>query len=239
MIEPNKDEVARIANGVEPVQLLQLDAARFLVAKRRLSERRAELQVSDDQDGLWNDALDINIPELEKLNVVQRVKRLTFPLGAIDRVFGREQKLKVLCVGPRTEMELMILWGLGFRDVRGLDLFSYSPYVDVGNIMHAPYPDNTFDIVIVGWVLVYLSDPIGACKEISRIAKSNGIIAIGSTYYPPARQLTEGNGRGPEHYPLADDLLKRFPLGRCFVRHETPNPNLEGRTIVIFEQDKK
>lgn len=70
MIEPTTEESARLAAGLEPVQFFQLDAARFIVAKRRLAEQKADIKITDDQDGVWPGAIDHNLTGVEHLTAV-------------------------------------------------------------------------------------------------------------------------------------------------------------------------
>ena len=99
------------------------------------------------------------------------------------RFFFKAREMSVLSIGPRTEMELLSLVAQGFDPdkIRGLDLISYSPWIDLGNMHYMPYKDNAFDVVISGWVLGYSDNPELACQEMLRVSKDEGIIAIGST----------------------------------------------------------
>lgn len=228
-----------------PSDMFLVDQGRYLVARRRYLEakEKGEINITDEQNNVWEGGLEHNLSGLESFGAVARTNRLIRPLYAIDRVFWSAQKLRALCVGPRTEMELFSLVAQGFspENIRGLDLFSYSPWVDVGNMHQMPYPDNSFDVVIAGWVLVYSSDPELACKEFLRVVRDNGIIAIGSTYMSPERRQKIEQGRTDKHYPKADELLARFgsSVRNVYVRHESSPELAEGRTIVIFDVKKE
>ena len=56
----------------------------------------------------------------------------------------------LLVIGPRYEPELLMAVGLGWNKdgVRGLDTFSYSPVVDVGDMHQLPYGDASFSSLI-------------------------------------------------------------------------------------------
>ncbi len=226
-----------------PQDLFLVDYARYRIAHRRYLEAKEQLKITDDKDSLWEDALAHNMKGLDSFGAVARTNRLIRPLYAIDRVFFGADKLKALCVGPRTEMELFSLVGQGFRpdNIKGLDLFSYSPWIEVGNMHKMPYPDNSFDVVIAGWVLTYSSDPDQACREFLRVAGNRGIIAIGATVLNEAGRATAGQtGRTAKHYPRADELLAVFgsAVRNVYVRHESEPGDNEGRTIVIFDVKK-
>jgi len=68
---------------------------------------------------------------------------------------------------------------LGFHNVRALDIISYSPWVDLGDMHAMPYADNQFGIVIMGWVLAYSHMQKKAAQEAIRVARNGGIIAVG------------------------------------------------------------
>lgn len=227
-----------------PRDLFLIEYARSLIARRRHTEAVASktVDITSDQNSVWPDALEHNLPGLEQWHINARTNRLIRPLSAIDRVFFRAPDLKVLSIGPRTEMELLNLVGHGFSpdNIRGLDLFSTSPWIDVGNMHSMPYPDNSFDVVIAGWVLVYSSDPDLACREMLRVANDKCIIAIGATRWTEQKWRAEGNGRTQKHYPGVWDVLEMFgtAVRNVYVQHESESDDQEGRTIVIFDVNK-
>jgi ubiquinone/menaquinone biosynthesis C-methylase UbiE len=59
-----------------------------------------------------------------------------------------------------------------------------------GDVHALEYPDNTFDIVHAHQVLQHISDPIQALREMRRVIKPGGIVAVrdagflGMTWYP-------------------------------------------------------
>ena len=228
----------------KPNDLFLLDVARYVVGRRRYESvmQRNGLAVTDDEKELWGDAIDLAKKGLSDFGAVGRTSRLLRPMVAIDKVFFGAPEMKALSIGPRTEMELLSLIGQGFKpeNVRGLDLISYSPWIDVGNAHDMPYEDNSFDVVVAGWVLVYSSDPAQICKEILRVARCGAVIAIGSTYWPEEKRLKEAPGRTAVHYPLVEDVLAMFDgyVDQVYVRHNPADLSVEGRTIVLFDIDK-
>ena len=42
---------------------------------------------------------------------------------------------------------------LGGKNITALDLFSYTPKFDMGDMHKMPYNNNSFDIIISGWCL--------------------------------------------------------------------------------------
>lgn len=70
--------------------------------------------------------------------------------------------------------------GLGFRNIRALDLISYSSWIELGDMHAMPYKDNEFAVVIMGWVLTYSSNKRKAALEAVRVVRDGGIIAVGA-----------------------------------------------------------
>lgn len=156
---------------------------------------------------------------------------------------------KILDIGPRTEGELFMLMGHGFlpENIRGLDLISYSPLVDVGDMHSMPYDDDTFDITIASCVLVYSENPKLACDEIVRVTKDRGLICICQDTIPRAGEhAVAALGK---QLLWADDYLELFEdrVGRVFYRHELterlkplekPNEGSNYTMSLIFEVRK-
>lgn len=120
-----------------------------------------------------------------------RTLRLINPLSSIQDVYTGAAGMKVLSIGPRTEMELLHLVAIGFQpgNITGVDLISTSPWIDLGDMHALPYPDRAFDVVISGWVLGYSKDPQAAVDEMARVTRDGGLVAVGCTYNPDAAAL--------------------------------------------------
>ncbi|MBI1778584.1 MAG: class I SAM-dependent methyltransferase [Proteobacteria bacterium] len=131
-------------------------------------------------------ALEKNYGEMLKLGTFHRPEVLINPLSSITSVRKLASQLRVLSVGPRTEAEIFVLMLNGFRleNISALDLFSYSPWIEAGDMHAMPYGDQSFDVCVAGWVLTYSTDPKRAAKEILRVTKPGGHIAIGWQYFP-------------------------------------------------------
>lgn len=245
-IDVTQEDVTAILGWVKanPSELFVLDAARYVVGKRRYDEAMSQdgLQVNEDDREVWENSISNAKDGLSEFRSVARTNRLVRPMAAIDKIFFGAANMSVLSIGPRTEMELLSLLGQGFRpeNIRGLDLMSYSSWIETGNAHDMPYPDSSFDVIVLGWVLVYSSDPEKICQEILRVAKDGAVIAIGSTYWPEEKRLRESPDRTAQHYPLVDDILGMFPdaVKTVYVRHDPPDLSKEGRSIVLFEVQK-
>jgi len=144
-----------------------------------------------------------------------RPKLLIEVLNNIHYIFENRVDLKVLCVGPRTEAEFFMLLGEGFsvQNLTGLDLMSYSDFVDVGDMHDMPYEDNSFDIVFLGWVLTYSTDMQQVANECMRVAKPGGYVAV-----------------GVEAEPLSDD---RSSYGHTLS--DAPNIKTTDEIVELFE----
>ena len=163
-------------------QLLRIDAIRLFVAYVRyiyfVVLRRRWRTVEPSTGDIGVNTVFHNALQLRKMKYlgVNRSSLLLYPLFSI-RV---KRSFPILCVGPRSEGEILNLLGLGFRTIRGLDLISYSPWIDLGDMHAMPYADNTFGVVIMGWVFAYSHSPEKAAQEALRVVRPGGLIAVGS-----------------------------------------------------------
>lgn len=89
---------------------------------------------------------------------------------------------KTLCIGPKNEGELLLFRAHGFKDVVGIDLFTYSPSIFLMDLHHMDFPDNTFDTINCGWVLRYAYDLPQAIREIIRVSKPGALFACSITF---------------------------------------------------------
>jgi SAM-dependent methyltransferase len=160
-----------------------------------------------------------------------RTDTLIRPLSVIESV---DPNSRLLIIGPRNEHDLFSAIGHGFhRDrVRGLDLISYSPMIDLGDMHDTPYPDDSFDAVVVGWTLSYSREPRRFAEEMMRIVRDGGLIAIGVEY----STLTEEDSIALSGYSIQEseyldkrinstaDILELFgeQVKDVFFNHDAP-----------------
>ena len=167
-------------------QLLFVDRIRGAVAYMRLFyftkilRRLRTLDAADANPVTVKHNMKGLLPTLDS----KRSSILVRPLSVIEQVNADSH---VLCIGPRSEGELLLLEAYGFKrgNVRGLDLISYSPLVDLGDMHAMPYPDNSWDVVISSMVLPYSDNQQKAINEMIRVAKPNGVVAISLEYVTP------------------------------------------------------
>lgn len=107
-----------------------------------------------------------------------RTEKLMTVLRCIDAV---PRGAKVLVIGPRNEAEILLLalYGFPLRNITGVDLFSYSPLIQLGDMHNLRFPDNSFDVVYTAWTLAYAYDLKKAAAEIVRVAKPGAVVATG------------------------------------------------------------
>jgi len=130
-----------------------------------------------------------------------RMDLVLYPLAAL---MANRPDAKVLIVGPRTEDDIFLSKALGFPDTRGLDLLTYSPHIDLGDMHSMPYADEQFDAVVLGWVVCYSSDAAKALSEALRVLKKGGLLSIGWEWLPDADKPTLQNVRGNLINDVAD-----------------------------------
>lgn len=227
-----------------PRDLMRVTLLRFVIAAvryvflvfvmRRLrttdSSSAAEGTVSHNLAGIYHVA-------------VERSERLIAPMVSIDSVRTRIDRLKLLVVGPRSEGEILNLRALGFRkeNISCLDLISYSPWVTLGDMHDMPYAEDSFDCIMLGWVISYSDDKQKAADEIMRVARSGAIVAIAvewSRKDPEEAAKEFGYVVGSrERLNGADAILDLFRdrLDRVYFRHDDRDlPGEAGELMVVF-----
>jgi SAM-dependent methyltransferase len=170
-------------------QLLHVDLLRYVVVATRylwFVQVRKSLRTFDTASGthaaVATHTISHNLKGLRDL-AVNRSHLLVRPLSVIERL---PTDADVLSIGPRSEGELfnLVAHGFVFKRVRGLDLISYSPKVTLGDMHSAPFESNSFDAIILGWVLAYSENRFHAAQEVVRLARPGGVVAVGVEYSP-------------------------------------------------------
>jgi hypothetical protein len=230
------------------IQALRMDPIRQRVAHARFIyyvKLLKRLRTFDrNSDGITENTISHNVKGMADLSVV-RSNMLVRPLSVIQSLNAES---RILSIGPRTEGEIFNLMAHGFSAdrIRGLDLISYSPFVDVGNMHEMPYGDSSWDAVIMGWVISYSSEQRRAAMEVVRVTRPGGIVAVGLEWYPPKKkeQILDklGYALGHSEEPKStDEVLALFGdhVDRVYVRHD-PVENLDrvGEIFVIFSIKK-
>jgi len=171
-------------------QLLLVREIRWFVGKFRfyyLTKLSGKLKVSESGDSIEH-TIKHNLKSLSNFGGV-RMNKLIRPISVLENV---SRDSRILVIGPRNEDDILSLIGHGFssKNIIGLDLISYSPWIEVGDMHKTRFQDSFFDVIICGWTLSYSNEPNKFAKEMIRITKNKGIVAIGVEY----STLTEEQG---------------------------------------------
>ncbi|MDO5753239.1 methyltransferase domain-containing protein [Arthrobacter sp.] len=94
----------------------------------------------------------------------------------------------------------------------------------VGDIYQLDFPDGSFDVVHAHQVLQHLSDPVAAVKELRRVAKPGGVVA-----------LREADFHGMFWYPELPELEEWMDLYQHVARHNHAEPDA-GRRLLHWAQ---
>lgn len=242
------DDMAEVIELINksPDQLLQIPDVCSLLSTSRLSRIEPDsVQTADAvSDGVIENALKHNLDALRKPEELDRPWRLINPLRSNNYFILHHKTMKVLTVGPRTEAEILNLIGSGFQpeNIRGLDLLSYSPFVDVGDMHAMPYDDDSFDVVILGWVLGYSRDNATVATEVLRVARPGAFVLIGCQYNPSSNEELNRHlaiKKEPTRYHHTDDMVCLFDghVRTILFRHDV-HPTMghrNGDLMVIFD----
>ncbi|WP_427015620.1 methyltransferase domain-containing protein [Pseudarthrobacter sp. P1] len=94
----------------------------------------------------------------------------------------------------------------------------------LGNIYDLDFPDGEFDVVHAHQVLQHLTDPVGALREMRRVAKPGGIVAV-----------RDADFHGMSWFPQLPELDEWMVLYQALARHNRAEPDA-GRRLVHWAQ---
>ncbi len=229
-----------------PDEFLQIPFIRTALATMKidaLDKDTLKLGRVDDPAALVENALAHNVNGLIGKVSLFRPAVLVMPLRSVDQIAENMKTYKVLSIGPRTEAEIYTLIACGFEpsNIRGLDLFSYSDFVDAGDMHAMPYEDNSFDVVILGWVLAYSNDQRKAAQEVLRVLRPGGFVAVGYEYTALSSEQLRENGSDVADAPklkTTDEILDLFApqVDDVFFRHDIRQSRKDkpGSLMTIF-----
>lgn len=170
----------------------------------------------------------------------RRCEHIIYPLRSIPAV-GPESR--ILSIGPRNEGEILLFHAHGFKHVDSIDLVSYSPLIRVMDMHHMTFADNAFDIVNAGWVVRYSTDLSQCAREMVRVTRPGGLIAIAFTA-DPAEKSDKHGAMGTALYGGIDELLGYFQPHVDYVYWRLEDHNLDESKVpqhthsVIFRVKK-
>jgi hypothetical protein len=226
-----------------PHQLLEVRRVREVLARERahylLSHGLVKF-VASKTEAVAPFALQRNFEAAQTASDLDRPSIMTRAASAIDRVRQEAADMDVLSIGPRSEIEIFALLAAGFSKsrIRAVDLFSYSPFVQLGDMHALPFADNAFDIVFIGWVLTYSRDHQRATREIIRVCRDKAIVVVAGDYCDDT--IDDPAFKGQRQYLRScDQILSLFSghVRRIYFRHD-PDPPKVWTVMTVFEMEK-
>ena len=160
-----------------------------------------------------------------------RMAIVLYPLSALIQ---DKTSANILIAGPRTEDDIFLAKALGLANTKGVDLFSYSPYVELGDCHRLPYKDAEFEAVVLGWMIAYCGDPHLALREAKRVLKPNGYLAIGWEWVPVDQKNDNLNIRGNSINEVAE-YLDAVQLKTVFLNDPSTHGN--HNKSIIFKKE--
>jgi hypothetical protein len=145
---------------------------------------------------------------------------------------------RVLCVGPRNEAEVLLLRLYGFRpeNVKAIDLFSYSPLIDLMDMNDLRYPADHFDVYYSSAVIKYSPDIRRTVSEATRVTRNGGLMVFGFMFGALSDLIPEGSdlsGGLAELLALFEDHVDHV-----YWREEFPYEPGDTRASIIFRLRK-
>jgi SAM-dependent methyltransferase len=89
---------------------------------------------------------------------------------------------------------------------RGIDNARF----EVGDIRHLPFADGTFDVAWASAVLMHLRDPVAALREMRRVVRPGGLLAVRDHGY----RLAEPRTPAVERYFALQSQIESATVGR-------------------------
>jgi len=164
-----------------------------------------------DQNKSLENTISYNLTAFKHIQNDFTMGRMMYLIHSLLSLEFINSESKILVLGPRTENDILILEGYGFKDVIGLDLITYSPKIILGDMHQMPFESSLFDVVICGWTISCSSEPIQACGEIIRVLKNNGISVFGFDHDPvQTKNLNREAPIQPNRINSTAELIKLF-----------------------------
>ncbi len=193
--------------------------------------RGVKFYTVDEESNLRPKLISHNLTALENPTDDFVMRRMNMLIGAVTSIELLGPNSNILIIGPRTESDIFILRGLGFKKIQAIDLISYSPLVTLGDMHNLPYPDNYFDAVICGWTISYSANPKLAANEMHRVIKNGGLIGVGVEHINYSRRVEKqkdnrlvGIQNETDRINTIHDIQKLFDFSnhKTIFNHDAP-----------------
>ena len=221
-------------------QFLLIREIRFVVGKLRFyyyARIRNRIKTMQSMDAIEH-TVKHNLKAIGSFGLT-RMDMLIRPISVMENV---SKDARILVIGPRNEDDILNLIGNGFKasNITGLDLISYSPFIEVGDMHSTRFTDSYFDVIVCGWTLSYSNEPQKFAQEVLRIIKNNGIISIGVEYSLLTNEqsinLHGGYDLRPNNFERInsiDQVLNLFSghVKHLYFNHDAPNKISHGEIL--------
>jgi hypothetical protein len=229
--------------GYHRNELLQIRLVRQVLARERVKNLMAQgapKRVLDGGEFVAFNTIEYNIEGAISAADLDRPSMMFDVVKAIERVARQIDKLDALSIGPRSEIEIFGMMAAGFNPdrIKAIDLFSYSPYVEVGDMHCLPYAENSFDVIFLGWVLSYSRDQSVVVRELIRVARDRAVIVLAGDYSDSSRDRPTFKNE-VTHMQSCDQLLTLFgdAVRKVYFRHDPELPDI-AMVLTVFELGK-
>jgi len=223
--------------------LLQTQIARVLVTRDRAKYFFAQdvvKRITNPTQQVAANTLEYNLDAAKSFPELDRPMMMINVVTSIDRVYKNKKRMDVLSIGPRSEIEIFGTQSAGFSKdrIHAIDLFSYSPFIEVGDMHAIPYPDSSFDVLLAGWVLSYSTDQGRVAREIVRVCRNQAIVAIAGDFSDGTRDRQTFSNE-TTHMQSCEQVLSQFSghVKRVYFRHDPQLPEVT-TVMTVFEVDK-
>ena len=139
--------------------------------KRKIYDHNVKLPKNKNHQKIFDIGLKISASESSNILVEVLKKRYE------ETDF---KNLKILSIGPRSEGEIFNLFSKGFEldNITGVDLFSYSPLIHLGDMHNLNFKNRQFDVVFMGKCLAYSNNKNKALSEAKRVLVEKGSLIV-------------------------------------------------------------
>jgi SAM-dependent methyltransferase len=176
--------------------------------------------------------------------LIRPLTRSVIPISLASSLFWPEPfDKKLLIIGPRYESDYFLARGYGFakENITLIDHFSYSKKITLGDAHDLDFTQNSFDVVIASWMLVYSTDQSRVLSEIRRVLKPKTGVAIitGDCHPSPDPFNSFDIDSGPYLFD-AEHLEKLWPnpTDKLIISWPTANTVIASIPQVVFAMQK-